>query len=446
VIFRRKQEQSLDDEIRDYVERETQLNIEAGMPADEARIAAQRKLGSTSLVKENTRAAWGWTWIERLWQDLRYGCRTMVKNPGFTLVAVFSLAVGIGANSAMFSLADGLILRPLPVYRPGEVLGLGYSSEIGHFGGMNASYRDYVDFRDRSKSFSGLVAYSINSFGFSAAAGAQSQMKMGMLVSGNFFGVLGVEPEMGRAFRDEEGRVPGRDAVAILSHDFWEKELAADPAILGRKVLLSGIEFTVIGVAPSRFTGMDQYFHPAFYVPLAMWPRFVSNPKNRPLEQRDARGILVKGRLKPGVTVAQAQAEMTVIGKALERAYPDTNRNLNLVVRTELQARVDRSPPDAEIAGLLLLLAAAVLAVACANVAGLLLSRAPVRAREISLRLAIGAGRGRLIRQLLTESLLTFWDSGSAMPAPLFSTSWCLPTINKRRSRFNWTSGRFCSA
>ena len=404
--FLRRREQSLDDEIRDYVERETQLNIDAGMAPQEARYAAQRKLGTTALVKENTRSVWGWAWLERLWQDLRYAWRMMFKNPGFTVVAVISLAIGIGANSAMFSVADGLLLRPLPVAHPSEVVTVGFTSTTGGFSAVNASYRDYIDFRDKSKSFQGLVAYTINSFGFSPQPGAQSQMKVGMLVTGNFFRVLGVEPELGRTFRDEEDQVPGRDAVVILGHDFWEKELGADAAVLGRKIMLSGIECSVIGVAPERFTGMDQFFRPAFYVPVAMWPRFVSNPKDKPLEARDWRGLNLRGRLKNGVSVSRAQAEMTVIAKALERAYPGANRNLNLVVRTELQSRIAQSPPDAAIASMLLLLAASVLMVACANVAGLLLSRAPVRAREMALRLAIGARRGRLIRQLLTESLL----------------------------------------
>jgi predicted permease len=404
--FWRRREESLQNELEDYMDRETQLNIDSGMPLDEARFAAQRKLGSASLVKEKTREAWGWGWAERLWQDLRYGCRMLFKNPGFTLIAVISLAIGIGANSAMFSLADGLILRPLPVPHPSEVVTVGFNASVSGFGSIVASYRDYLDFRSSSKSFDGLVAFTNYSFGFSKGPDALPQLKMGMLVTGNFFGVLGVAPELGRAFRDDEDQVPGRDAVVILGHDSWEQDFGADPSILGKKLRLSGIEFTVIGVAPARFTGMDLYSRPSFFVPVAMWPRFVSNPKDKPLEARDFRALSVKGRLKSGVTVQQAQAELVGIAKALEQAFPETNKNRSVAVRTEFQKRLEQSPPDAEISAMLILLAMAVLLVACANVAGLLLSRAPVRSREMALRLAIGAGRPRLIRQLLTESLL----------------------------------------
>jgi predicted permease len=404
--FWRKREQSLEDELQDYVDRETQVNMEAGMPPQEARFAAQRKLGSASLVKEDTREAWGWGWLERLWQDLRYGRRMLFKNPGFTLIAVISLAIGIGANSAMFSLADALILRPLPVPHPSEVVTVGFNASVSGFGSIVASYRDYLDFRNTAKSFDGLVAYTSYSFGFGKSPDAVPQIKMGMLVTGNFFRVLGVEPEQGRAFRDDEDQVPGRDAVVILGHDLWEKDFGADPSILEKKLRLSGVEFTVIGVAPARFTGLDLYFRPAFFVPVAMWPRFLSDPKVKPLEARDYRELFVKGRLKRGVTVEQAQAELVGIAKALERAYPDTNKKRSVAVRTEFQKRLEQSPPDAEIAAMLIVLAMGVLLVACANVAGLLLSRAPVRAREMALRLAIGAGRPRLIRQLLTESLL----------------------------------------
>jgi predicted permease len=352
--------------------------------------------------------------LDTIWQDVRHGIRMLAKNPGFSLVAILSIAIGVGANTAMFSVADGLILRPLQLPDAGGLVTISATTPTGEVRPGSTSYPDYVELRDRARSFDGLAATR----GLLAGVGRQrdqsAQGAFGLAVSANFFDVLRVQPALGRGFLPDEGRVVGRDAVVVLAHDTWTEQFGSDPGLVGQQVRLTGQPFTVVGIAPEGFTGAEFFFTPAFYVPLAMLPALEPGAPPDLLEHRDVRNLKVLGRLASAVTLTQADQEAALLARDLQQRYPDTNASRGTLVRWERDARYSEFRPVAALSVILLGLALSVLLVACANVAGLLTSRAPVRAREIALRLAIGGSHQRLMRQMITETTLMAVAGGAA--------------------------------
>src|SRR6516162_4182825 len=403
-LFRKQwAERDLDEELRSYLELLTQEKIKTGMPVEEARREARIELGSAEQVKERVREIRASHLLENFGRDLRFTFRGLRKKPVFTGVVALSLALGIGANAAIFSLVDAIILRPLAVPHPGDLIVIDTAaSRLTRFGG--SSYQDYLDFSKRAASFQALLITQEVSAGMNPARivpDSKPQTVYGSLVSSNYFAALELQPALGRGFLPEEGQVPDKYPVVVISYSLWSRVFAGDPAVVGKSVKLNGHSFTVVGVAPKSFTGTDLFFRPDFYVPAVMSAQIIADGGDT-LTHRDYRSFLIYGRLKPGVSVRQAQAEMNVIMSALERQYPDSNKDTVAIVRKEMNRRLEGNFVFLPV--ILSALAILVLLMACANVASLMLARATSRLKEISTQLALGATRGRLVRQFLTES------------------------------------------
>ncbi len=401
---RRKRDRELEEEIRAHLAMAERDRIERGESHAEARLAVRREFGNEALVKEITREMWGCVSLERMFQDVRYALRTLRGNLAFTATAVASLALGIGANTATFSLSDALLMRPLPVAHTSEIVELNGANPESDYEPL--SYPDYADIRDRSRSFAGMVGHRLVGLAVARTQDTVPQRKMAMYVTPGFFQVLGVEPARGRAFTDDETGVPGHDPVVVVSYEYWRTQLGGDPSAIGTALRLNGIPFTIIGIAPEAFNSLDQVIRPAFFVPVTMEGQLSNSPSSTSLDRRGDRSLQVKARLKPGVTIAQARAEMATLAAGLGQAYPDTNRRWTIRVRTQLEGRIARAPALGTMVSFLLALSALLLLIACMNVANLLLARARARSREIAVRLAIGAGRVRLFQQLITESIV----------------------------------------